>query len=59
MRYRNVTENAVWIGDLHISVEAGAEFETDIEINSSQFERVVVTNGALTARLNSAGKDVS
>ena len=61
MRYKNVTENTVWIGNLHISVEAGAEFETDADINSAQFERVgsrVVVTDTVTVR-NSTGKDVS
>ena len=40
MRYKNVSPDTVWIRRLHISVEPGAEFESDLDINDSKFQRV-------------------
>ena len=40
LRYKNVSPDTVWIRRLHLSVEAGAEFESDVEINDAKFQRV-------------------
>ena len=40
MRYKNVTSDPVWIRRLHITVDSGAEFDSDVEINGAQFQKV-------------------
>lgn len=40
MRYKNVSPDTVWIRRLHLSVDAGAEFESDVEINDAKLQRV-------------------